>query len=274
MIKKLMIYKENKMTKTMIKVALPIIISVFALNAMAETPEQKGLRIAKEADARDLGFGDTTADMMMTLKNRAGQTSSRKIRSKILEVQGDGDKSLSLFDSPADVKGTSMLTFSHGLKPDDQWLYLPALKRVKRINSRNKSGPFMGSEFAFEDLGSQEVEKYNYKYLREEPCGNGWTCHVAERTPAYKYSGYSKQISWIDTKEYRLVKAAFYDRKGSKMKTLTSSGFKQYLGKYWRPAVMSMQNHLTGKSTVLQWSNYKFRNGLSKRDFSKNALSR
>jgi outer membrane lipoprotein-sorting protein len=132
----------------------------------------------------------------------------------------------------------------------------------------------MGSEFAFEDLGSQEVEKYTYKYLREEPCGNGWKCHVSERIPAYKYSGYSKQIGWIDTKEYRLVKTEFYDRKGSKMKTLIASGHQQYLGKYWRPALMKMQNHLTGKSTVLQWSNYKFGTGLSKRDFSKNALKR
>ncbi len=262
------------MTKIMMKVALPIAISLFALNAVAETPEEHGLRIAKEGDARNLGFGDSTADMTMTLKNRAGQTSTRKIRSKVLEVKGDGDKSLSLFDTPADVKGTSMLTFSHGLKADDQWLYLPALKRVKRINSRNKSGPFMGSEFAFEDLGSQEVEKYTYKYLREEACGKGWKCHVVERKPAYKYSGYSKQIGWVDTKEYRNTKVEFYDRKGSKMKTLTSTGFKQYLGKYWRPSVMNMQNHLTGKSTVLQWSNYKFRTGLTSRDFNKNALSR
>jgi outer membrane lipoprotein-sorting protein len=262
------------MMKIVIKIALPLVLSVLTLNAMAETAEEKGLRIAKEADARDVGFGDSTADMTMTLKNRAGQTSTRKIRSKVLEGKGDGDKSLSLFDTPADVKGTSMLTFSHGLNPDDQWLYLPALKRVKRINSRNKSGPFMGSEFAFEDLGSQEVEKYTYKFLREEPCGKGRTCFVTERMPAYKYSGYSKQIGWLDTKEYRPVKIEFYDRKGSKMKTLSHSKYQQYLGKYWRPAVMSMQNHLTGKSTVLQWSNYKFRTGLSKRDFSKNALKR
>jgi outer membrane lipoprotein-sorting protein len=262
------------MKKKIVNIALPLVLSVLTLSAVAETPAEKGLRIAKEADARDLGFGDSSADMLMTLKNRAGQTSTRKISSKVLEVQGDGDKSLSLFDTPADIKGTAMLTFSHGLQPDDQWLYLPALRRVKRINSRNKSGPFMGSEFAFEDLGSQEVEKYTYKYLREEPCGNGWKCHVSERTPAYKYSGYSKQIGWLDTKEYRLVKTEFYDRKGSKMKTLTASGYKQYLGKYWRPGVMNMQNHLTGKGTVLQWSNYKFRTGLSKRDFNKNALKR
>ncbi len=265
----------NTVIKTkMTKYLLPIAIAFSITSAKAETPEQQGLRIAQEADARDLGFGDSTADMVMTLKNRAGQSSVRKIRTKTLEVRGDGDKALSLFDTPADVKGTSMLTFSHGLKPDDQWLYLPALKRVKRINSRNKSGPFMGSEFAFEDLGSQEVEKYKYKYLREEACGQGWKCHVIERVPAYKYSGYTKQIGWLDTQEYRAVKTEFYDRKKSLLKTLKASGFKQYLGKYWRPGVMNMQNHQTGKSTVLQWTNYKFRTGLTTRDFNKNALAR
>jgi len=241
---------------------------------MAETPQEKGLRIAQEADARDSGFSDVTADMVMILKNRAGDTSKRQIRSKTLEVEGDGDKSLSLFDQPADVKGTAMLTFSHGLEPDDQWLYLPALKRVKRIASRNKSGPFMGSEFAFEDLGSQEVEKYTYTYLREEACGENWTCHVIERIPAYKYSGYSKQIGWIDTQEYRAVKIEFYDRKQDKLKTLTHSGYQEYIGRYWRPDQMYMENHQTGKSTTLKWTNYQFKTGLTTRDFNKNALKR
>lgn len=262
-------------TKLTLSLALLLAASSFSsAYAKAETPEQKGLRIAKEADAKDTGFGDFTANMVMTLKNRAGKSSRRIIRIKTLEGKGDGDKSLSLFDEPQDVKGTKMLTFSHGLKPDDQWLYLPALKRVKRINSRNKSGPFMGSEFAFEDLGSQEVEKYKYKFLREEPCGNGWKCYVIERKPAYKYSGYSKQVAWIDTKEYRPVKIMFYDRKNSLLKTLQASGFKQYLGRYWRPGVMNMVNQQTGKSTILQWSNYKFRTGLTSRDFNKKALAR
>lgn len=241
---------------------------------LAETTQQKGLRIAQQGDAFDAGFGDFTADMVMTLKNRQGQSSRRILRIKTLEVANDGDKSLSLFDEPADIKGTAMLTFSHGLKPDDQWLYLPALKRVKRINSRNKSGPFMGSEFAFEDLGSQEVEKYRYNYLREESCGNGWKCHVIERTPAYKYSGYSKQVAWVDTQAYRVVKVEFYDRKQALLKTLTANGFRQYLGKHWRPDTMLMQNHQTGKSTTLQWSNYRFKSGLTERDFNKKSLAR
>jgi len=240
----------------------------------AETSQEKGLRIAQETDLQDIGFVDHTANMMMTLINRSGQTSTRKIRTKTLEMQGDGDKSMSLFDTPLDIKGTAMLTYSHGLEPDDQWMYLPALKRVKRISSRNKSGPFMGSEFAFEDLGSQEVEKYTYNYLKEESCHEKWTCHVIERTPAYKHSGYSKQIVWLDTQAYRVTKIEFYDRKQSLLKTLEQTDFQQYLNHYWRPAKMSMQNHQTQKSSILEWSNYQFKTGLTKKDFNKNALKR
>jgi hypothetical protein len=212
--------------------------------------------------------------MLMTLRNKHGQESTRAIRSKTLEVADDGDKSLSIFDTPRDVKGTAFLTFSHKVGDDEQWLYLPALKRVKRISSRNKSGSFMGSEFSYEDIASQEIEKYTYKYLGQESCGNGWKCHKIERIPAYKYSGYTKQTAWIDTKEMRPVKVEFYDRKRRKLKTLTWKGYREYIGRYWRANEMFMQNHQTGKSTRLQWKNYKFKTGLSSRDFNKNSLAR
>jgi len=265
----------NNALKKCIKYSIASIgISLLAINAYAETAEEKGLRIAKEADARDVGFDDFTAHMQMLLRNRAGQKSVREIEIKTLEGRGEGDKTMSIFNSPADIKNTRMLTFSHGLKPDDQWLYLPALKRVKRIASRNKSGPFMGSEFAFEDLGSQEVEKYHHKFLREEPCANSWTCYVIQRTPAYQYSGYTKQIVWLDKQAYRPIKIDFYDRKDSHLKTLTSSGYREYIGHYWRPSTMQMQNHQTGKSTTLQWTDYRFKTGLTARDFNKNTLKR
>ena len=239
----------------------------------AQSAEQQGLEIAQAADDYDKGFTDFTANMTMTLRSKTGKTSTRNIRIKTLEVEGDGDKSLSIFDEPADVKGTAMLTYSHGLEADDQWLYLPALKKVKRINSRNKSGPFMGSTFAFEDLSSQEVEKYSYKFIREEACGE-WQCYVIERKPEYKYSGYTRQVTWLDKEAYRLVKVEFYDRKKSLLKTLVTSDFNQYLGHYWRPGKMDMMNHLTGKGTLLEWSDYQFQTGLTDRDFRSQSLKR
>jgi len=247
---------------------------LFTQNIYAETPEEKGLAIAMEADLRDDGFSDYTADMTMVLRNKKGRESSRAIRSKTLEVSGDGDKSLSIFDTPRDVKGTAFLTYSHKQGDDEQWLYLPALKRVKRINSRNKSGSFMGSEFAYEDIASEEVEKYTYKYLREEEY-QGQLCFVSESSPVdTKNSGYTKRISWTDQKEYRTQKVEFYDRKMSLLKTLTISNYQQYLGKFWRAANMYMINHQTGKSTSLLFENYVFQTGLSAKDFNSTSLKR
>ena len=239
----------------------------------AETPEEKGLAIAIEADKRDTGFSDSTSNMIMELSNKQGDKSVRNIRIKTLEVIGDGDKSMSIFDKPADVKGTAFLTYSHTMKPDEQWLYLPALKRVKRINSKNKSGPFMGSEFAYEDLASQEIDKYTYKYLRDEKL-NGVDCFVIERYPSYAHSGYTRQVAWVNKAEYRPEKIVFYDRKNSLLKTLTYEGYQQYLDQYWRPDAMNMINHQTEKRTALQWLNYQFKTGLDDSDFNKNSLKR
>lgn len=260
------------MPKIMTNIFL-ILLVFFIPQVQAQTAEEKGLEIAKAARTYDRGFGDVSADMVMILKTRTGQTSTRYIRIKTLEVEGDGDKSLSIFDEPNDVKGTAMLTYSHGLDPDDQWLYLPALKKVKRINSRNKSGPFMGSTFAFEDLGSQEVEKYTYKLIGEEGCDDK-QCYVIERFPAYKHSGYTRQVAWIDKQGYRLIKAEFYDRKKALLKTLTAGDFQQFLGHYWRPGLMDMVNHQSGKSTKLEWKNYQFQTGLNEGDFRSQALKR
>jgi hypothetical protein len=247
--------------------------TLLPLSLQAVTPEEKGLAIAVEADRRDTGFQDFTSELTMLLKNRQGDESLRYMRVRTLEVPEDGDKSLTIFDRPADVKGTALLTFSHKTGPDDQWLYLPALKRVKRIASRNKSGPFVGSEFAYEDIASQEVEKYSYRYLRDETY-EGHDCFVIERDPVDKYSGYTRQVVWIDKAEYRPLKIDYYDRKNASLKTLTFDDYKQYLDQYWRAGKMFMINHQTGKSTLLSWTNYQFGKGLNEGDFNRNSLKR
>ena len=258
---------------TLTSLMLATVLTSAALPLFAETPQERGLAIAKEVDRRNQGFSDSSSSMTMELRNKHGDTSVRWVRVKTLEVIGDGDKSMSIFDKPADVKGTAFLTFSHTLKPDDQWLYLPALKRVKRISSKNKSGPFMGSEFAYEDISSQEVEKYLYQYLRDESL-DGIDTFVMEQTPEYKHSGYTRQHVWINKAEYRPEKIIFYDRKNSLLKTLTFNDYKQYLGQYWRSHRMFMENHQTGKSTLLTWDNYQFRSGLTDRNFTRNSLKR
>jgi outer membrane lipoprotein-sorting protein len=253
-------------------IILPLILLSLDITA-AETPEEKGLAIAIEADRRDTGWDNQLSDMEMILRNKQGEESKRTLTIKTLEIENDGDKSLTVFDNPRDVKGTAFLSYTHALEPDDQWLYLPALKRVKRISSANKSGPFVGSEFAYEDLSSQEVEKYSYKWLRDETL-NGKETFVIERYPAYEYSGYTRQIVWIDKSIYQPLKVEYYDRKNALLKTLTISNYRQYIHKYWRPDSMLMVNHQTGKETLLNWKNYQFNNNLDERDFDLNTLKR
>ena len=240
---------------------------------LAQTAEERGLEIAKERKARDTGWGDSVAEMSMILRNASGQETERKMRAKSLEIDGDGDKGLTIFDQPRDVKGTAFLNFSHATTPDDQWMYLPALKRVKRIASRNKSGPFMGSEFAFEDMSSFEIEKYTFKYLRDEQF-EGMDTFVVEQYPVDKYSGYTRIITWIDQEHYRAHKIEFYDRKDSLLKTLMMHEYEQYLDQYWRPMRSEMFNEQNGKSTELITHSLEFKTGLKDSDFNKNTLKR
>jgi hypothetical protein len=165
--------RNQAMNAVALSLAAVIAITLPTVIEAAEDPAAKGEAVARESDRRDLGFGDTKVELKMTLENRRGQTSERRLRIQTLEVpdENDGDKSLVIFDKPRDIRGTALLSYSHILDPDDQWLYLPALKRVKRISSSNKSGPFVGSEFAYEDITAQELKKYSYKWLRDGPCG-------------------------------------------------------------------------------------------------------
>jgi len=251
-----------------------VLAMTFSLPSVAQNAQQtRGLEIAKARKVADQGWVDSQASMEMLLSNKQGETSLRQLRMKNLEVESDGDKSISIFDSPKDIRGAAFLTFAHVQGADDQWLYLPALKRVKRISSRNKSGPFMGSEFAYEDLSSFEVEKYTYRYLGDEPVGTE-ASFILESVPTDKYSGYSKLVTWLDKDDYRVHKAQYFDRKGSLLKTLTASNYMQYLDKYWRAHNLKMVNHQTGKSTLLTWDSYQFMTGLKESDFNKNRLKR
>ena len=239
----------------------------------AESAEEAGLRIATEARERQKGFGNFTANLTMTLRNKRGRESRRELRLKLIEVEGDGDRTVFVFDRPRDVKGTAFLVHAHKNEPDDQWLYLPALKRVKRISSSKQSGSFMGSEFSYEDMGATEVEKYTHRLLRNEPCGD-LECTVTERIPVGRDSGYSRQLIWLDREELRTMKVQFFDRGDAHLKTLVVENYEKHLDHYWRGGKLTMTNHLTGKSTVLLWSDYEFGTGLDLDDFSRTALKR
>lgn len=243
--------------------------------AQAQSPEEKGYAIAERNDVSDVGFGTSSVELKMTLADPSGRTTSRRLRIDTMEKsgKGNGDRAVTYFFSPADVEGTALLTHTKILKNDDQWLYLPALRRIKRISSSNKSGPFVGSEFSFEDIAGSELGKYSYTYL-ETITENGLELDKLECIPAYKRSGYSKIHCHFDNEVFQARKFVFFDRGGQKLKTLILDDYREYDGGVWRAHKQVMTNHITGKETVLEFGDYVFGVDLDQRDFEPEALER
>jgi outer membrane lipoprotein-sorting protein len=236
-----------------------------------------GDEVAMEVEKARRGFSDSKSKLVMTLINASGAKSLRKMSNKMLEKpkasKTEGDKSIIVFLSPADVKGTGLLTYERLDREDDQWLYLPALRRIKRIASKNKSGSFMGSEFAYEDISAQSVEKYTYSDAVNEETVNGIACYKYERYPKSKYSGYTKQVVWADKETFITIKTDYYDRKRELLKTAIFSDYEKTKG-VWRIGKIHMKNHQNKKETILAWQEDHIQTGLKERDFTKRMLSR
>lgn len=246
------------------KLLLTTLMTVTSLMAI------DNLEVAQKADTMTKGYESSVAKMEMILINASGQQSVRDMEMKSLEGT-EGDRSIAIFLSPADVKGTKTLTHEHLDRDDDQWLYLPALKRVKRIASRNKSGSFMGSEFSYEDIGNQDYRKFTYEGAAEEVELNGVKCYKGVRIPKDQHSGYTKQISWVDTTNFLIQKVEYYDRKQALLKTATFSDYKQIDG-IWRIGKIEMVNHQNDKSTILIWKEDQIKAGLDDKAFDKRVL--
>jgi len=246
------------------KILLTTILTATSLMAITN------LEVAQQSDKITDGFESSIAKTEMLLINASGQQSIRQLEMKTLEGE-NGDKTISTFLTPADVKGTKTLTHEHVDRDDDQWLYLPALKRIKRIASSNKSGSFMGSEFSYEDIGNTNYQKFTYTGEAEEVDLNGITCYKGSRIPIDKNSGYTKQVSWIAKDSLLLQKVEYYDRKQELLKTATFSSYKE-LDAVWRVGKIEMKNHQNDKVTVLTWIEDKVKVGLTEKEFKKRVL--
>jgi outer membrane lipoprotein-sorting protein len=241
--------------------------------ASLASAEDKGAAVAGELASRNAGFKDLGGQVEMTLRDADGTEAKRRFTLKVLEKPSSdaGDYSLITFDSPADVKGTSVLSHAGASAEDEQWLYLPSAKRVKRIASANRASAFVGSEFTFEDLTASESKKYSWKVVGTEACGDQ-KCFSLEATPKDGNSAYAKRVLHVDTVEFRIQSTDFYDRKGAKQKTLSYGNYQKMSGKYWRAHSWTMKNLQSGKSTVISFTSMKLANGFSASDFSPGKL--
>lgn len=250
-----------------------LLFALVITNVYAQTPAEKGLQIARDMEAENKGFTGESSKMKMVLIDAHGSRVEREMTGMVMEMKDDGDKSLISFESPLDVRGTKMLTWSHKDQDDDQWLYLPSVRRVKRITSRNQSASFLGSEFSYEDLGSQEIEKYNYLFIRDDKFENKdvW---VVERTPK-KTSGYSKQVMFVRKDIKTPVKVDYFDRRGELLKTAIFEDIKAHKHgdrTFHRASRIHMKNVQTQKESIFEWTERKIGVTHNAADFEQRAL--
>lgn len=240
----------------------------------AGSPDQQGEAIAREIDARNAGFKDLAGMVEMSLRDTGGNEAKRRFSLKVLERPegaNAGDWSLIVFDAPADVKGTAVLSHAKVAGDDEQWLYLPSAKRTKRIATSNRTGSFAGSEFSFEDLTASETRKYAWRLTGNEACGTD-QCFVLEATPKDRSSAYSKRVLRVEQTELRILSTDFFDRGGTKVKSLAYDGYKK-LGKgFWRAQSWTMKNLQSGKATELRFVSMNLGTGLPASDFSSGKL--
>ena len=216
---------------------------------------------------------DQTSKLTMTLTNSSGQTRVRIIQQFSKDL-GDAEKSIMFFQSPADVKNTSFMNWSYEEddKDDDQWIYLPALKKVKRISSDSKSDYFMGSDFTYDDLGDRKLNADNHKLLREETI-NGKQCYVVESTSKDEDYMYSKTITWIDQSTFVGVQKEFYDEDAELLKILTIKKVEKIAG-FYVITHSEMKNVQKNHTTTMILSNVEVNIGISADKFSERMMTR
>jgi hypothetical protein len=249
---------ESTPMNTPHEIARTLVVSL-ALALLPQSSWAEGTRSAREimdkvALTRKLDGSEAVVNM--SIVNDKGQARERRITMATkLYDGGKTEKRIYRFLAPADVKGTGVLVFDYETDADDVWVYLPALRKTRRIVSSQRSQSFMGSEFSYADLNVPALDDYNYTLVKEEPYG-GETCWVIEAVPKSKETadaeGYSRKTYWISKAKYVLRRGLFYDLGGKLLKELTSDDIQLLDPKNnrYRPMRMEMTNKQNGRRSV------------------------
>ena len=254
-----------------IKISL-IAIAVIIAAGFSANAQMTGRQIVDKAYNLPTGE-DQTSVLTMTLTNKSGQTRVRKIQQYSKDF-GDVEKSIMFFMTPADVKNTSFMNWSYDddSKADDQWIYLPALKKVKRISSDSKSDYFMGSDFTYDDLGDRKLDADVHKLLREETL-DGHACYVVESVSKDEDYVYSKTITWVRKDNYVGLKKEFYDEDDELLKVLSIKKVEKIEG-FWVITNSEMKNVQNNHKTSIKLADIRVDTGVSASKFSERMMTR
>lgn len=214
---------------------------------------------------------DSQTTMLMTLVNDKGQKRERSLSAYVKKSGKGSSKSILFFNSPADVKGTSFLVWSEEGKDDKQWLYLPALQRVRQISPGGRGESFMGTEFTFYDMGSHDIDEFAYTLLKEEAV-DGEACFVIQVLPK-KPEFYSKAVVWVRKGNFIPLKADFYNMKGEYEKQGRFTAVKNIQG-INTPTHVEMRNVKNNRTTVLELGSVLYDKGLKDDIFTERYMKR
>ena len=230
-----------------------------------------GLDIVKKVDEQKQPKS-SIAKMKMTLISKSGSQKTREVIVYLKDTK-EGKKTLMKFLAPADIRSTGFLVWEHKDKDDDQFLYLPALKKVRRISSSQKNQSFLGTDFSYQDMESRDINKATHKLLREEKL-NGYDCYVVESipNPGEDYQ-YSKLVEWIRKDNYVPIKAEMYDKNGKLYKILTVQNVENIDG-YQIVKKTTMENIRTKHKTILEIVNIKINPNLPDKYFTQRFLEK
>jgi outer membrane lipoprotein-sorting protein len=256
-------------------VALPAVL--FFTTALAARSDQLTGRQIMDMEEKQNKGNDEYNKMTMKLVNDRGQERNRKVEYFRKTDKNDKDKILMRFLEPADVKGVGLLTVEYSDRDDDQWLYLPALRKVRRISASDQTDNFMGTDFTYEDIRSEKLDQRQYTLVRNESI-DGHDCYVIEAVPLTdkqkKESGYSRREIWVRKDVFLTVQTKHYDRKGEYFKVEVRKDIVEVAPKIYRPNFMEMKNLKTGHTTQLGFYERQINKGLSDAIFTERELQR
>ena len=218
-------------------------------------PAAYGRELAFYMDRYDQGWVDEVAQGSMTLFDADGDSVRRSFLRMIHERAAQGDKLIIKFLSPAEIKGVTALTHENPGSSDDNWLYLPANKRVRRISGANNTASFQGTEFTYEDLATLDPREYKWRFLEETVITRGnekIPVYKLSAVPTYNDTGYSRLVVYVHRTEWRQERIEYFDKAGRKLKTRETSDWRHFHGRFWRATSIDMTNHQTGKRTLLE----------------------
>jgi hypothetical protein len=250
--------------------------ALFLLCGLTYSEELTGRQIMEKEERLNKGK-DEFNYMNMRLINSRGQERNRKIEYYRKTDEGDNDSILMRFLEPADVKGVGLLTVEQPKREDDQWLYLPALKKVRRISSSEQTDNFMGTDFTYEDIRSEKYDKHLYNIIGNETV-DGHDCYVIEALPASeaekKESGYSRREIWVRKNIFLTVQTKYYDAIGEYFKIGVRKDIIEVAPNIYRGNFMEMRNLKTGHTTQLLFNDRRINKGIESIIFTERELKR